>query len=41
MHTKFCSEDLKGRDILGDLGMVETAILKLLLRKYVVKCDLD
>jgi hypothetical protein len=35
MHTGFYSENLKGRDLLEDLGKDKSIILKWILRKYV------
>jgi hypothetical protein len=33
MHTKFLSEDLKGRDCVEDLGIDESIILEWILGK--------
>jgi hypothetical protein len=37
----FRSQNLKGRDYSGDLGIDERILLKLILRKYSFECGLD
>jgi len=37
MPTQFLLEHLKGRDLLGDLGVSEKIILKCILQKWDVK----
>jgi len=39
VHTKCCSENLKGRDHLEDLGIDERIILEFVYR--VVRCGLN
>jgi hypothetical protein len=41
MHTKFWSENLKGRDISEDVGVYGKVILKRILEKYDGRCELD